>query len=424
MLNPFIWGDSAAPGSFTRQNMSPILTPRSATTSVLPFIGILPLPPTKRARLRYVFSAPMPSRTSVLASKAWWQNDGVLAAYIAWSVAEAGMGKQFKLEIEHAYNIALQSEDAHIIALLANALAALRDPRAEILVEKLLKNQESEGSWMGSTHSVFRSQGNALRIETTALAAMALMKMGKHAEASGRAMEFIAKSKNEYGFGNTQSTVLALRALVEHAKTSKAKGGDGVLVVQIDGKRVSEQTFSSSQINCVEIKDLEQYFTNNNPQVEVFFEGNNISLPFDLEIKYATRLPQNAPNCPISFKTELGKTSAAVGETVRLQATLKNETSEIQTSPMVVLGIPAGLTLQAWQLKKLVDEKHCDFYELWDGYAVFHFERLGPNESRTLALELRAEVAGIFEAPASRAFLYYQNEQCVWSKPERLDIRP
>ena len=250
------------------------------------------------------------------------------------------------------------------------------------------------------------------------------MKMGKHAEASGRAMEFIAKSKNEYGFGNTQSTVLALRALVEHAKTSKAKGGDGVLVVQIDGKRVSEQTFSSSQINCLEIKDLEQYFTNNNPQVEVFFEGNNISLPFDLEIKYATRLPQNAPNCPISFKTELGKTSAAVGETVRLQATLKNETSEIQASPMVVLGIPAGLTLQAWQLKKLVDEKHCDFYELWDGYAVFHFERLGPNESRPLALELRAEVAGIFEAPASRAFLYYQNEQCVWSKPERLDIRP
>jgi len=353
-----------------------------------------------------------------------WQNDAILGAYIAWSVAEAGMGKQFKLEIEHAYNIALQSNDPYFIALLANALAAMHEPRAEKLVEKLMEKQEVEGSWMGSTHSAFRSQGNALRIETTALAAMALMKTGKHEEASERAMQFIAKSKNEYGFGNTQSTVLALRALIDHAKISKAQGGDGVLVVQIDGKRVSEQNFSSSQNNRLEIKDLEQYFTNDNPKVEVFFEGSNITLPFDLEVKYATRLPLNVPNCPISFKTELGKTNAAVGETVRLQATLKNETLQVQSSPMVVLGIPAGLTLQAWQLKKLVDEKQCDFYELWDGYAVFHFEQLGPNESRPLELDLRAEIAGTFEAPASRAFLYYQNELCVWSKPERLDVRP
>jgi len=84
---------------------------------------------------------------------------------------------------------------------------------------------------------------------------------------------------------------------------------------------------------------------------------------------------------------------------------------------MIVLGIPAGLTLQPWQLKKIVDEKQCDFYELWDGFAVFHFERLAPGEQRQITLDLRADIAGSFEAPASQAFLYYENEQRVWSKP-------
>ena len=94
----------------------------------------------------------------------------------------------------------------------------------------------------------------------------------------------------------------------------------------------------------------------------------------------------------------------------------------VQASPMVVLGIPAGLTLQPWQLKKLVDEKKCDFYELWDGFAVFHFEQIAPGETRSLDLDLRADIAGAFEAPASQAFLYYSNDQRVWSKPERLEI--
>ncbi|MBC7778423.1 MAG: carboxypeptidase regulatory-like domain-containing protein, partial [Phycisphaerae bacterium] len=353
-----------------------------------------------------------------------WQNDSILGAYIAWAVAEAGEGQQFKTEIEHAYHIAAKSEDPYIIALLANALAAMRDPRADNLVAKLLQKQAGEGAWMGTTHSVFGGEGDALRIETTALAALAMMRTGKNETVVERAMQFIAKSKNEYGYGNTQSTVLALKALVEYAKSPKpTTTDDGTLVVQIDGKRVHEQSFSKGQTNRVEIKGLEQFFSNDHPRIEVFFERENASIPFDLEIKYATRTPINAPNCPISFKTALGNKAAAVGETVRLSATLKNETSATKACPMVIIGIPAGLTLQPWQLKKLVDEKQCDFYELWDGFAVFHFERLAPNESRQLNLDLRADVAGSFEAPASRAFLYYQNEQCVWSKPERLDIR-
>ena len=89
---------------------------------------------------------------------------------------------------------------------------------------------------------------------------------------------------------------------------------------------------------------------------------------------------------------------------------------------MVVLGIPAGLTLQPWQLKQLGEQKKWDFYELWDGFAVFHFESIAPGETRRIDLDLRADIPGVFEAPASQAFLYYDNEQRVWSKPETITI--
>ncbi len=351
-----------------------------------------------------------------------WQNDNVLDAYIGWALAEAGYGKQFQAEIDHAYEQALKSNDPYQQSLLANALLAMNDERGKTLTTRLLEKQEANGSWLGNTHSVMYGYGDCFRIETSALAALALMKSGEKSSALPKAVDYLVKSKSEYGYGSTQSTVMALKALIEYAKIGNQSTADGTLVVMVDGRRVVEQAFSSKDPKRLEIKHIEQYFTSNDPRLEVFFENPKAVIPFDLEVKYASRQPRNAPNCPLVFKTGLGAQTASVGETVRLTATLQNTTTQAQASPMVVLGIPAGLTLQPWQLKKLVDEKKCDFYELWDGFAVFHFEQIAPNETRQLDLDLRADVAGVFEAPASQAFLYYSNDQRVWSKPERLTV--
>ncbi|MCB9354711.1 MAG: carboxypeptidase regulatory-like domain-containing protein [Lewinellaceae bacterium] len=353
-----------------------------------------------------------------------WQSDGVVDAYIAWALAEAGYGKKFASEIDYAYTQAIQSKDPYQVALMANAMLVLKDKRSTTLLEMLRGEQSEDGSWTGSTHSVMYAQGKCFQIETTALSALALMKSGKDNVALNKAMDFLVKSKTEYGYGSTQSTVLALKALVEYARIGNNTPADGTLVVQIDGKKVAEQSFSSKDPKRLEIAHLERFFGSGDPQIEVYFENPKMAIPFDLEIKYASRLPRNVPGCPLGFTTQLDKSSASVGETVRLSATLENPTGNVQSSPMIVLGIPAGLTLQPWQLKKLVEEKKCDFYELWDGFAVFHFEQLAPNERRVLNLDLRADIAGNFEAPASQAFLYYSNDQRVWSKPERLSIVP
>lgn len=352
-----------------------------------------------------------------------WQKDNVMDSYIVWAVAEAGYGKQFRAEIEQTRQRAMNSRDPYQLALLANALLSMDDIRGHDLLSILYDMQQEDGSWIGSSHSVLHAQGVCFRIETTALGAMALMRANKEPEALKKAMDFIMRSKNEYGYGSTQSTIMALKAIAMYISGNTPSEAEGNMVVMVDGKRVAEAPVSKKSPRRIEVKNLEQHFSNNKPRVEVFFDKSDVAIPFELEVKYASRMPRNTPGCPISLQTKLGAAEARIGETVRLSAVLKNETGEVQASPMVVLGIPAGLTLQPWQLKKLVDEKKCDFYELWEGFAVFHFDAIAAGETRTLDLDLRADIAGTFEAPASQAFLYYSNDQRVWSKPEQLTIR-
>lgn len=352
-----------------------------------------------------------------------WQSDGVIGAYIAWAVSEAGYGKQFQAETDAAYRAAQETGDPYQLALLANALLAQHDPRGGEALRLLLAKQNEDGAWTGKSHSALGGRGACLRIETTALAALALMKAGGYGNALHKAMEAITGTKNEYGYGSTQSTVLALKALVEYAKqTHSAIDSDGKLIVQVDGRRVAKKDFSSKSPRTFEIGGLEKYFTNDHLRVEVFFEKTDTPLPIDLEVTYASRLPRNATACPFSFETSLSTTATAVGSTVRLSAVLQNTGAGRLASPMLVLGIPAGLSLQPWQLKKLVDEKKCDFYELWDGFAVFHFEGLPAGETRRIDLDLRADIGGVYEAPAAQAFLYYENDKRLWSKPERVVV--
>jgi hypothetical protein len=90
---------------------------------------------------------------------------------------------------------------------------------------------------------------------------------------------------------------------------------------------------------------------------------------------------------------------------------------------MAIIGIPAGLSPQIWQLKELRDKKIADYYEIFDGYVVLHYASLTANETREINLDLKADIPGTYEAPASSAFLYYTNENKDWDKPSKIVVR-
>ncbi len=89
---------------------------------------------------------------------------------------------------------------------------------------------------------------------------------------------------------------------------------------------------------------------------------------------------------------------------------------------MAVVGIPSGLSAQPWQLKELQEKGTIGFYEVTDNYVIFYFRDMAPNAENSINLDLKAEVPGVYEAPASSGYLYYTNEYKCWSTTGKIRI--
>jgi hypothetical protein len=250
----------------------------------------------------------------------------------------------------------------------------------------------------------------------------ALKSGGGDLKAQKTMADWIVNSRSSYGFGSTQGTILALKALTQYAKASKKTKSGGRVEVWVDGAKAGESSYSAGVTGEIVIEDLGQYLKEGESKVEVRFADTKEPLPYALDVRYSTYTPNSDPQCKVSLSTTLNAETAKVGETVRMTAVLKNVTAEGLPMTMAILGIPSGLSAQPWQLKELMDKKRVDFYEVNKNYVVFYYRDMAPSEVQTINLDLKAEVPGMYEAPASSAYLYYTNEFKWWEAGTRVVV--
>ncbi len=352
----------------------------------------------------------------------WKSNDPVYDAYIVWALTEAGMGKQIKKEIEKSAKEALSSKDPYLLALLANTFYKMKDKRAKQFLKLLLQKQEEDGKWSRSANTVVNSRGASKNIETTALAALAIMQDDESHAQLLSAMDFIRNGKSKYGYGSTQATVLAMKAMVVYAQTVDSGQRTGTIKISINGKKVREQKYGEKLGENVKLDNLAQYLKTGKNKVKISFSNTEKAIPYYLGLQYHTLLPVNDEDCALKLSTKLKSKKAKMGDQQRLAVSLKNTTKEAVTNPIIKLGIPAGLSVQAWQLKEMEEQAVFDYYELFDGYLVFYFRELGPSASKEINLDLKADIPGEYSAAASSAWLYYANEAVSWSKAEAIRV--
>ncbi len=356
----------------------------------------------------------------------WHQKSPIADAYITWALVEAGFAQKIPTEIAKVLKDAHETQDPYIIALAANICLKMKDKKADELLTLLIKSQTQNGSWTGKSHSMTQSTGQNLTVETTALAALALLKSNGHTTSAQAAINYLATAKSPYGFGSTQATVLALKALTAHAQEFKKSIG-GTVALFVNGQKAGEQSFTADQQAPIAFHDLTKFLNTGKNEVKVKFTGGE-TLPYDLSIQYSTRQPQSSPDCKLNLQTSLvneersTNNNQRMGATVRLTTVLSNRSKEAVPNPIALVGIPAGLSLQPWQLKEMQEKQLCDYYEIWDGYVVFYFRQMDAGEVKTIHLDLKADLPGEYEAPASSAYLYYANDAVVWSKPDRVVI--
>ena len=346
-------------------------------------------------------------------------------AYIVYALSEAGYTKEIEKELNSAYKIALADQDPYQMAMVANALYNTKDTRADEFLANLNKLQEKTGEFVGKLHSITRSTGSALKVETTSLAILANLKAKERAGAILKpATQFLIKNRSSYGgYGNTQSTVLALKALTEFAKYAKRTAESGDLEVLVDGKKAGSAHFEKGQQGEIAITGLEKFLKDGKHKVSIRFKNCSKPLPYTIAVNYHTHLPPSSKKCTIGLSTTLASNAIAVGETVQLTTKLENLSKEGQPMTIAVIGLPGGLSAQPWQLKELQEQKAFDFYEISDSRVVFYYRQMKPNETREITLDLKGEIAGTYEGAASSAYLYYTSEYKSWVAGKKIAIK-
>ncbi|HYH95046.1 MG2 domain-containing protein [Hyalangium sp.] len=360
----------------------------------------------------------------------WIEDPDTSNAYITWALLEsaprpADVAKELSKEIAAVKQSAVSSKNSYVLALAANVLSLAGDgAEARKLMEKLVAKQGKEGVVEGGTQSIVGSMGETLQIETTALAALAWLREPSFAGNVERSMKFLASSCDGGRYGSTQSTVLALRAIVAYDKARAAKRAGGAVRVYVNGQPVgSAVRFEASAQEAIKLPDVSELLTPGERKIEVRVEGS-AELPYSIEVTYNALKPDSSPETKVALEVALAKTALTEGEPTEARVLVSNKTDEKLPTAVAIFGVPGGLEVRHDQLKELVKKKTVDAYEVIGRDVVLYWRGMEPRKKLDVSLSLVAAVPGTYTGPASRAYLYYSDDHKTWQDGVKVSIAP
>lgn len=329
--------------------------------------------------------------------------------YIVYALTQAGIGNEIQLEYKAAFEQALKSNDGYQMAMMALAASNMRNEndfrQLMILLNKMYKKE------LKAETSVVNSRDASLRVETISLYALALMRENKpEIGAIANLITKILSEKSYYGYGSTQSTVLALKAIVEYSK----------LVGQISENTKIDFTVNSKIINAY--KDVTENLHEGKNDFNIYYNQQDNNVPYNLEVAYKTFTPPNSEKAELLLETNLNNNSVHVGETVRMGISVTNTKDVLQPMVIAKIGIPAGLSVQPWQLKEIIEKNQVAYYEIFDNYLVFYWMGFAIKETKTINLDLKADIPGYYKGKASTSYLYYAPEFKNWNDGAEIRI--
>jgi alpha-2-macroglobulin-like protein len=348
-------------------------------------------------------------------------------AYIMWALAEAKRTATLGKELAVQQALGSQTADPYLLGLAANTSLATapRAPEGAAMVKRLVAMQAKDGSFTGAKETITMSGGESLAIETTALAVLALIKASPSNELEPQiraGVDWLNAKRGGYGaWGNTQATVLGLKALTAYTEHARQIAAPGTATLIINGQDAGAIAFDQGRRDALVWSDLASKLVAGKNTIELRLDSA-ARLPYTIAIEYRSPQPRSSPRARIAVTTRLLKTQAKMGEGVTLRAHVENTTAAGLPMTLARIGLPGGLVFQTWQLKELRDKGAIDFYETRPREVILYWRALPPAARKDVDLHLLAAVPGSYEAPASSAYLYYTAEDKAWTAPVAIAI--
>jgi TonB-dependent SusC/RagA subfamily outer membrane receptor len=336
--------------------------------------------------------------------------DEIANIYIVYALTQAGIGHEIQREYENAVKKALESNDGYQMAMMALAANNMKNGKDydQLMLSLRTLFQKSN---LSSETSIVNSRDASLKVETASLYALALMR-GSSPDI-GLVANLIAQilsEKTYYGYGSTQATVLALHAIVEYSK----------LIGKINENEQVHFVVNSKVLKSND--EIEKNLLQGKNEFAVTYSQADKNIPYSFEVSYNTLTPPASEKAALQLKTSLKKDKVSVGETVRMEIEVTNQKATLQPMTIAKIGLPAGLSVQPWQLKEIMEKDQVAYYEIFDNYLVFYWMGFSANETKKINMDLKAEIKGNYTAKASTAYLYYTPEYKTWNDGLEVEI--
>ncbi len=355
----------------------------------------------------------------------WIADPECANAYNTWSLLQVGAKAELTKEVSWVRDSAEKSQNTYAVALAANVLTLGGDrDGANHLLDKLAGKQQPDGSLSGATTSVVGSGGEALQIETTALAVLAWLQNPRYASNVEKSIKYLAETCKSGRFGSTQSTVLALRAIVAYDNSRAQPKEPGNLQLIVDSHAIGQPVaFDQKTSGPIELPAFAELLTPGKHQVQVVMTDGS-AMPYSLTVNYHSLKPNSAEQCKVHLEVSLRDKRIDEGAATEAKVVVVNRTNDAIPTPVAIIGIPGGLEVRHDQLKELVKAGTISAYEVLGREVVLYWRSLDKEARVDLTLSLIAAVPGTYTGPASRAYLYYTDEHKQWADGLKIEIVP
>jgi uncharacterized protein YfaS (alpha-2-macroglobulin family) len=358
-----------------------------------------------------------------------------ITAYIAWSLENTGyQGPAVEKAVQYLQAHGTEKSekiDAYTLAVLANFAVDYGKDREftgramQMLLDA--RTEKDEQVWWSADETGVYSGGTSASVETTGLAAQALLKWGQAAETTRKALNYISGKKDATGaWGSTQATIMALRALLLAAEKGSADAR-GTVEIVINGETVKKVELTA------ENNDLLQQFVfkgiegNGVNKVQLRFDGKG-ALGYQAAGQYFLPWDEKSEKEPLSIAVSYDRTKLAQNDIVTATTTIRSNLDKTAKMVMVDLGIPPGFELLSEDLQDYQEKSatlksgKLEKFNMTATQAILYFDAIGAGETVTLTTRLRAKYPIRVKTFPTRVYEYYDPDIKAVARPVGLEV--
>jgi hypothetical protein len=356
-----------------------------------------------------------------------------ITAYIAWSLENTGyQGPSVEKARQYIERQMSAKMDTYTLAVVANFAADYgKDREFTGRAMRLLldaRTEKDEQAWWTSEETGVFARGASASVETTGLAAQALLKWGGASTTASKALGYIASKKDAQGtWGNTQATIMALRAILLSTEKGAADVR-GTVEITLNGKSVETLTLTADNNDLLHQFALPNVDSKGANAVELRFTGKG-SLAYQVVGRHFVPWDEKPVNEPLNITVNYDRTRLAQDDIATATATVKNNLNKVANMVMVDLGIPPGFDLLSEDLQSFQEKTagrkggRLEKFSLTATQAILYFDSIGAGGTVELRFRLRAKYPIRARTFQSRVYEYYDPEVNSVARPVQLEVR-